>query len=285
MSVRFGPVEFESFMPSPHRRRRRRSSQSREHSRSRDSSASSRSKPIDVAGLWLVLAGIYWFLLLMAMHFPGSAIPPELRPEEGSDGAFHCVAYLVFAFLICRAFDALHRRKYPAVNPPVLIYLFIFLVCITYGYVDEETQPWTGRTADSADWEADVLGSLLGVCTHLFVSVFFTADPAQLVLDRMRRSRRHGRSSRRHRSSRDSYASDDDGERSHGDGEPSPRRRRRRRKLAAETHDDASDDASAVTIDDSANIERPASPPPNEAPSESQAQSQPEVPGDKPEGA
>lgn len=268
-------------MPSPHRRRRRRhSSQSRTHSRSHDShdsSAASRSKPVDAAGLWLVVAGVYWVLLLMAMHFPGNAIPPELRPDEGSDGLFHCIAYLMFAFFICRAFDAMHRRKYPTVNPPVLIYLFIFLACITYGYVDEETQPLTGRTADSADWEADVLGALLGVCAHLFVSVFFTADPAQLMLDRLRRRRRHGRSSRRHRSSRDSHPRDDDGERSRGDA--SPRRRRRRRRPAAETHDDAS--ASAETIDESPNVAPPTVPPPEDAPSEPT----PETRGDRPESA
>jgi VanZ family protein len=255
-------------MPSPHRRRRRRSSQSRSHATARDPFATARSQPLDAAGLWLVLAGIYWLMLLMAMHFPGHSIPPELRPEEGSDGVFHCLAYLLFSFLICRAFDGMHRRRYPNVNPPVLIYLFIFLACITYGYVDEETQPWTGRTADPADWEADVLGSLLGVCAHLFVSVFFTADPAQLVLDRFRR--RHRRHSHRRRSkhrsgehhpSAGSRSSDADGERQNGDGSA---RSRRRRRPAAETHDDA--EASAHTVDASSNVEPPVNPPPPEIP-------------------
>lgn len=254
-------------MPSPHRRRRRRSSsQSRSHAPARDPSVSSHPQPIDAAGLWLVLAGIYWLLLVMAMHFPGHAIPPELRPEEGSDGLFHCLAYLMFSFLICRAFDAFHRRKYPTVNPPALIYLFIFLACITYGYVDEETQPWTGRTSDSADWESDVLGSLLGVCAHLFVSVFFTADPAQLVLDRFRRRhRRHSHRRRsKHRSGEHHLSSDSrssDGERRNGDGSV---RRRRRRRPAAETHDDA--EASAQTVDESSNVEPPVNPPPPEIP-------------------
>jgi len=273
-------------MPSPHRRRRRRSSQSGEHSKSRSrshshshsrrSSSSSRTPPIDLATLWLSVAGIYWLMLVMAMHFPGHAIPPELRPAAGSDGLFHCAAYTIFAFLICRAFDALHRRKYPTVNPPALIYFFIFLLCITYGYVDEETQPWTGRTSDSGDWEANVLGSLFGVCAHLFVSVFFTADPAQLVVDRINRRRRHRRHSHRHRSghrdghahssddsqsSEKGHAGDSDEERSRGEGR---RRRRRRRRSSAETHDDAS--ASEATIDDAPPVDLPPAAPQPEVP-------------------
>lgn len=220
---------------------------------------------MDSANLWLVIAGVYWALLVVAMHMPGHAIPPELRPGERSDGTIHCLAYMVFAFLLCRAFDALHRRRYPAVNPPMLVYLFIFLVCVAYGFVDEETQPWTGRTADPEDWEADVLGSFIGCCLHLFVNVFLERDPAQVMLDRMRRRRRR---SRRHRSHRRSSGSgeehrsgegpggegrgDDesrhrDAEDRHGRGEyghaSDDGHRRRRRRSRREHRDDRDDGA------------------------------------------
>lgn len=276
-------------MPSPHRRRRRRSSRSEEHGRSSSqsrshahrSSNSSQVQPVDAATVWLLVAGIYWLLLLMAMHFPGSAIPEELRPSRGNDGAFHCGAYAVFALLICRAFDALHRRRYPTVNPPVLVYLFIFLACITYGYVDEETQPFTGRTSDSADWEADVLGSLLGVCGHLFLTVFFTGDPAQAVADRINHRRRHRRHrSHRHRSSRPAGGEHgSDGVAGSGDDESNDRsaeddrsrgRRRRRRRRSAETRDDSS--AGEATIDDSLAAERPPAVPQPEPPTQSEAE-------------
>lgn len=215
-----------------------------------------RSPPLDTAALWLPLAGIYWVMLVMAMHFPGQAIPEELRPTGDSDGLFHCVAYFGFAFVICRAFEALHRRRYPTVNPPMLVYLFIFLLCVTYGYIDEETQPWTGRTNEAGDLEADALGSLFGVCAHLFVTVFFTTDPAQLVLERWQRRRRKRHRSRRHRSrrhgsghhsSRDASASDHEDKRLDEHGH---RHRRRRRSRSADTHDETMETKTDIPASD-----------------------------------
>lgn len=191
---------------------------------------------MDAANLWLVVAGVYWAMMVVAMHLPGHAIPPELRPDGGTDGVLHCLAYTGFSFLVCRAFDALHHRRYPALNPPMLVYFFIFLACITYGYIDEETQPLTGRTADPADWEADVLGSLFGVCLHLFMNIFLGSDPAQMVLDRMRRRHRSSRRHRSHRrSSRSAGESKSGGQETieeHGSssGESEKRRSRRRRR-------------------------------------------------------
>lgn len=262
-------------MPSPHRRRRRRSS----HSRSYLDPATTQSQPVDTAGLWLSIAGIYWVMFVLAMHAPSYAIPPELRPSEGADGVLHCLAYFGFAFLVCRAFDAMHRRRYPAVNPPVLIYLFVFFACITYGYIDEETQPLTGRTADSADWEADVLGSLFGVCTHLFLSVFFTSDPAQAWVQRMELRRRRHRRSHRHRSG--SGSSSGDMEHQHDDGHH--RRRRRRRRRSTESHDghgdiDGPQNIDRLEIDDRSTIDRQGEAPPLEVPPPEPPPSEPPKP-------
>jgi len=221
-------AEVQHHMPSHHRRRRRSSSSG---SQSRHATTAARAQPMDAGNLWLVVAGAYWVMMVLAMHLPGHSIPPELRPDGGTDGVLHCLAYTGFSFLVCRAFDALHRRRYPALNPPMLVYFFIFLACITYGYIDEETQPLTGRTADLADWEADVLGSLFGVCLHLFMNIFLGSDPAQMVLDRMRRRHRRSRRHRSHRhSSRSAGEHKSSEEQASSPGESEKRRSRRRRR-------------------------------------------------------
>ncbi|MCE9607646.1 MAG: VanZ family protein [Planctomycetia bacterium] len=129
----------------------------------------------------------------MAMHLPGDTIPRELRPEPGTDGTVHSIAYAGFAFLLCRTFDAWHRRKYPTVNPPLLFYVFIFISCITYAYIDEETQPLTGRSADPADWQADVFGAAFGCCCDLFLTIFLGRTPQGLKKRRRRRHRHRHR--------------------------------------------------------------------------------------------
>lgn len=239
-------------MASSHRRRRHRSS----HSNAIRATA----QAADAANIWLIIAGMYWLVLLMAMHLPGEAIPEGFRPGE-SDGVVHTLAYMVFGFLLCGTFDALHRRRYPTANTPVLIYVFIFLACITYGYIDEETQPLTGRTADAADWEADVLGALIGCCLHLAMKIFLTSDPVAFGIagESTHLRRRHRSRSRSRRSSSDgsdrksegiAEQSSDDVSKSSSkrrksesrDGdEHGNRRRRRRHRYRSESPDEPRD--------------------------------------------
>jgi hypothetical protein len=208
--------------------RRRSSSQSQSHSQS--DAIRAMAQAADAANLWLIIAGLYWLILVMGMHLPGESIPDAFRPGD-SDGAVHTLAYMVFGFLLCGTFDALHRRRYPAANTPVLIYVFIFLACVTYGYIDEETQPLTGRTADAADWESDVLGSLIGCCLHLAMKIFLTSDPVAFGIagERSHRRRRHRSRSRSRRSSGDGSETGAEGnveQSSEGRSKSSSKRRR-----------------------------------------------------------
>ncbi|MGC3965933.1 MAG: VanZ family protein [Pirellulales bacterium] len=177
-----------------HRRRR-----SRRRSSRKQSNVDYRNlKPVGGFETWLVITVGYWLLLLFLMHAPGSTLPTEWMPEDVNDRWLHAAAFFGFGFLISRTLEQWCLRERPKENPPIVIYGAAFAVCVVYGYFDEATQPWTGRTNDAADWEADVIGAVVGVCLALCLQIFFVAGSTPTAGLAERAGRRGHR--RRHRS-------------------------------------------------------------------------------------
>lgn len=221
----------------PRRRRRRRSHRRRHRSadsssgaapsgstshRSRRSSSGSSSRPVVAEHepfgasntfVWAMATAIYWLFLLFVMHSPSAFLPGDVVLTGDSDHWLHGIAYFGFALLLCRTAETWWMERLPGRNPPLWIYAVVFLGCVVYGYFDEQTQPLTGRTRETADWEADILGSLAGVCVCLVLQIFFVVEShspshyaAQYGLGeqkrKLRRRRHRDHHRRRHRKRR-----------------------------------------------------------------------------------
>jgi VanZ family protein len=86
-------------------------------------------------------------------------VPREISGAQGSDKAYHFIAFAALAFPLAFAGQR-----------PVSL---IFLAAVAYGGMIEVLQPLTGRTADSADLFADALGALFGVVLGLYLGRVF----------------------------------------------------------------------------------------------------------------
>ncbi len=96
---------------------------------------------------------LYWIALVTSTHVP--RLPVDL-PGNG-DKVAHFVAYCGLAFLLSWAWTS--RRAWLPAGV-----LFAFGVAACYGIVDELTQLLvTGRSAEVADWLADISGAAIGV--------------------------------------------------------------------------------------------------------------------------
>ncbi|MBA4020001.1 MAG: hypothetical protein C0483_22780 [Pirellula sp.] len=151
---------------------------------------------------WAMATGIYWLFLLFFMHSPSDFLPGDILLTGDTDLWLHGFAYFGFALLLCRTAEAWSMERSSGRNPPLSVYAAVFLGCVAYGYLDEQTQPLTGRTRETADWEADVLGALAGVLVCLVLQIFFVVEThspayyaAQYALGEQKRRRRR----RRHR--------------------------------------------------------------------------------------
>lgn len=198
------------------RRHRRRSTDSSSgsssrKSRSRRASSNTRSRsvvadrePIGAGNTlaWAVATGIYWLFLLFFMHSPSAFLPGDFVLTGDMDHWLHGIAYFGFAFLLCRTVEAWWKEQPSRRDPPLWIYAAVFIGCVVYGYFDEQTQPLTGRTREAADWEADILGALAGVCACLVFQIFFvfeTHDPSYYAARYETGEQKHRRRRRRHR--------------------------------------------------------------------------------------
>lgn len=122
--------------------------------------------------LWTLLTLGHWLLMLAAFHVPiskkveeGVGLPPR------SDKTIHLVLYAAFGAVLSGTLDAWCRRRNVAM--PVIAQGAVLLALISaYGYLDEFTQPWTGRIYDLGDFKADVLGAAAGIVVfHFFRTV------------------------------------------------------------------------------------------------------------------
>lgn len=111
--------------------------------------------------LMLVLAA-YWLFILTLTH--KAQLPPIAR--QVNDKVAHYLAYGALTgllFLTLWAFKPLWKRT------PFIVLAII----LAYGAIDEQTQPWFGRTCDLRDWYADAAAALTAVAIlapfHYFV--------------------------------------------------------------------------------------------------------------------
>jgi VanZ family protein len=99
---------------------------------------------------------VYWPALFVISHIP---IPYLVRQAHVSDKSLHFVAYLILAFLLWFAFNPDRR-----VNWQKAAVWWVLLVIAVYGIVDELLQGCiSGRSCDTADYIADLVGTLTGL--------------------------------------------------------------------------------------------------------------------------
>ncbi|MCC5829832.1 MAG: VanZ family protein [Phycisphaeraceae bacterium] len=135
---------------------------------------------------WIAAFFIYLAALWTATHMPGLA-PPPLAPQiVPSDKLAHFFGYALLMLLGFAAF--VHGRP----NPTARLWVLSGILFLA-GYVDERTQPWTGRTYDIFDVLANAHGvaaitllltprSVSGRRAPLLIAVLLAPLPAVAVL-------------------------------------------------------------------------------------------------------
>ena len=94
----------------------------------------------------------YWLIAFLGTHIP---MPPGVIPR-GGDKVLHFLGYSILGALLMGLRASLGPFRWPTV-----VGRAGFLAC--YGAFDEITQKLVGRSADVADWCADVLGACCGL--------------------------------------------------------------------------------------------------------------------------
>jgi len=114
--------------------------------------------------VWLVYVplAIYWLILIV-----GTSLPIDRMPIIGlSDKLNHLVAYFGLAILL--NLTLIYQRKSRLLFDKAS--LVTIIICLFYGIVDELHQILIpGRFADTYDWIADSLGTLIGVLVLNFL--------------------------------------------------------------------------------------------------------------------
>jgi VanZ family protein len=106
----------------------------------------------------IFVLAVYWLTIFVGTHRPSRAggQPPM------NDKALHFSAYCGLSFLLCCA--SLPNRTWKGT-------FGLMAVIATYGSADELTQLLVpSRTADVADWFADVVGGLVGIGIYFVVA-------------------------------------------------------------------------------------------------------------------
>ena len=119
--------------------------------------------------------GVYWVALCVGTHVPGRCVGTPLI----SDKAIHFLAYAGLSFLIATLLPLLGVRGWR-------VYGGALIVAACYGAIDELGQiPVPGRTADIADWWADVAGAVAGLtCYWLMVAAALRRPSSWLQLQK-----------------------------------------------------------------------------------------------------
>ena len=124
------------------------------------------SLPSRSLSLWGVATTCYWLLMLLAFHMPISKqVEDRVGLPPNSDKTIHVVLYSGFGLLVSGTLDAYGRRRgrtMSLVAQAALVLIFV----TAYGYVDEVTQPWTGRRYDPRDLVADFVGAAVGIAIY-----------------------------------------------------------------------------------------------------------------------
>lgn len=114
--------------------------------------------------------------------FVGSSVPGLSAPDIGfhwEDKLAHIIEFAVFGFVLMRAFSN-SRHKWLRRQS----WLITLLVGTIYAALDELHQRLVpGRSAELADWIADVLGVLIGQCLYFFVYHYHLFKSKQVKYD------------------------------------------------------------------------------------------------------
>jgi len=107
----------------------------------------------------------YWIILFILTSLPSNKVP-----SVGiNDKLEHFGAYLVLSLLLNLAFRFQNKIKLFSNRPNLYSFLFVFV----YGVFDELHQALIpGRDCNIFDLIADLIGSLLGLISILFLSKF-----------------------------------------------------------------------------------------------------------------
>lgn len=131
------------------------------------------SKPSDRRLLQLLAAATlcYWLVLTVLMHMP---IPKRLHePESGlpKDKTVHFILYAGFATALFLTFEQRARVR-PNAAPRTRLgrVAVLFVICAVHGYLEEFTQPLSGRTYDLSDFASDCFGASTALAACLLVS-------------------------------------------------------------------------------------------------------------------
>jgi len=111
----------------------------------------------------MVLVIILLFSLFYKKNYEG--IP-------GRDKLGHFMAYMALGFSSAWGFAFIPKRGL-ALKRNLLVFVLCFLFCFLIGFLIEILQPFFGRTYDTADLKADVIGIFLGLLLG-FCSIIVT---------------------------------------------------------------------------------------------------------------
>lgn len=106
---------------------------------------------------------LYWIILFIATTLPST---PYVEVLEISDKLKHLSAYMILAILLSLNLHFQEKWK----SPSKFYLSYTFIICITYGVLDEIHQIFVpNRTGEFLDWVADLTGTLIGI---LIISIF-----------------------------------------------------------------------------------------------------------------
>ncbi len=114
------------------------------------------------ARLAFCLLALFLPVQVLAMHWPLPKLPPGVAHIW--DKAPHFLFYATLTSLLVWYIVAQRRAKGQNNADGLARRLLMAFVCVAaYAWIDELTQPWTGRQCDVQDWFADILGAGLVV--------------------------------------------------------------------------------------------------------------------------
>jgi VanZ family protein len=104
--------------------------------------------------LWQLVLACYWLALFLGTHLPID----RLALHRGSADKFaHIAAFGGLAILVAITWrlsgGRLHARQL----------IWVWIIVVLYGAIEETTQPLVNRSASLIDWMADALGATLGL--------------------------------------------------------------------------------------------------------------------------
>lgn len=114
--------------------------------------------------VWFVYVPLvtYWLILFLA-----TSLPAQKLPSIGfTDKINHFIAYFVLAVLVNLTLIYQRKSRLLFEKAPVAT----IIICLFYGAVDELHQLLVpGRFAETLDWVADGLGTVVGVLTVYYL--------------------------------------------------------------------------------------------------------------------